>query len=142
MYGPMEEVEHEKAGKIVRGLSLYLLSGAAAFSLEVIVYADKGWRQGLAWWLTRFLGIGIWLIAPYAGMSALVVKLKHTLRQQVVLLFGSLGIVVFGMSILFEGFFVHADPRSWILYVLIPLYQWIAVAGAAALRYAIGRQQK
>lgn len=138
----MAEQEQEKTSKIVRGVSLYLLSGAAAFSLEVIVYADKGWKQGLAWWFTRFLGIGLWLMAPYAGMSALIVKLKHTLRQEIVLLFGSLGIVAFGITILFEGFFVHADPRSWILYVLIPLYQWIAVAGAAALRYSIGKQPK
>jgi hypothetical protein len=136
----MEELEHEKAGKIVRGLSLYLLSGATAFSLEVVVYADKGWKEGLTWWCTKFLGIGVWLMAPYAGMSALIVKLKHTLRQEIVLLFGSLGIVLFGISILFEGFFVHYDPRSWILYVLIPVYQWIAVAGAAALRYAVGRK--
>ena len=136
----MEELEHEKAGKIVRGLSLYLLSGATAFSLEVIVYADKGWKEGLIWWCTRFLGIGAWLMSPYAGMSALIVKLKHTLRQEIVLLFGSLGIVIFGISILFEGFFIHYDPRSWILYVLIPIYQWIAVAGAAALRYSIGRK--
>jgi hypothetical protein len=138
----MEELENEKAGKILRGLSLYLLSGAAAFSLEVIVYADKGWKQGAAWWFTTFLGIGLWLMAPYAGMSAMVVKLKHSLRQEIVMLFGSLGIVAFGISILFEGFFVHNDPRSWILYVLIPLYQWIAVAGAAALRYSIGRKPK
>jgi len=136
----MEELENEKAGKIVRGLALYLLSGATAFSLEVIVFTDKGWKEGLYWWCTRFLGIGIWLMAPYVGMSALVVKLKHTLRQEIVLLFGSLGIVIFGISILFEGFFVHYDPRSWILYVLVPIYQWIAVAGAAALRYSIARK--
>ncbi|HYS43153.1 MAG TPA: hypothetical protein VEM32_04155 [Geobacteraceae bacterium] len=136
----MEELENEKAAKIIRGLSLYLLSGATVFSLEVIVYADKGWKEGLAWWGTRFLGIGVWLMAPYAGLSALVVKLKHTLRQEIVLLFGSLGVVIFGISMFFEGFFVHNDPRSWILYVLVPIYQWIAVAGAAALRYSIGRK--
>lgn len=138
----MEELENEKAGKILRGLSLYLLSGAAAFSLEVIVYANKGWKQAIAWWFTTFLGTTLWLIAPYAGMSAMIAKLKHTLRQEIVLLFGSLGIVVFGITILFEGFFVHNDPRSWILYVLIPLYQWIAVAGTAALRYSIGKKMK
>jgi len=136
----MEELENEKAAKIIRGLSLYLLSGATVFSLEVIVYADKGWKEGLAWWGTRFLGIGVWLMAPYVGMSALVVKMKHTLRQEIVLLFGSLGVVIFGISMFFEGFFVHNDPRSWILYVLVPIYQWIAVAGAAALRYSIGRK--
>lgn len=138
----MVDLEQERAGKIVRGLLLYLLSGGAAFSLEVLVYVDKGWTQGLSWWLTYFLGIGLWLIAPYAGMSSLVVKLKHTLRQEIVLLFGSLGMVVFGITILFDGFFVHRDPRSWILYILVPLYQWIAMAGAAALRYSIGKKQK
>jgi hypothetical protein len=136
----MAEPEQENASKTVRGLLLYLLSGAAAFSLEVIVYAGKGWEQGPSWWFTSFLGIGLWLMAPYAGMSALVVKLKHTLRQEIVLLFGSLGIVAFGITILFDGFFVHRDPRSWILYLLVPLYQWLAMAGAAALRYSIGKR--
>lgn len=134
----LEDQEQLRIEKIIRGMSVYLLSGAAAFSLEVVVYVGKGWLERPYWWLTTFLGVGIWLVAPYAGLSALILKKKHTLRQLVLLLFGSLGIVAFGIFILLDGFFVHNDPRSWIIYVLVPIYQWIAVAATAGIRYSIG----
>lgn len=143
MYSYMEQQEQQeqqRTERLISGLSLYLLSGGAAFGLEVLVYMDRGWKQGLAWWLVKLPLAGTWLIAPYAGLSALIIKKTHNLRQRVVLLFGSLGVTIFGITIFFDGFFVHRDPRSWILYVLVPIYQWIAVGGSAALRYAIGKR--
>lgn len=136
----MEQPEQQRVDKFVSGLSLYLLSGGAAFGLEVLIYVDKGWQQGINWWLLKLPLTGIWLIAPYAALSAIILKRSNSLRQKVVLLFGSLGLTVFGITILFEGFFVHRDPRSWILYVMVPIYQWVAAGGAAALRYAIGKR--
>jgi len=138
----MEEVGQEKAVQMVRGTSLFLLSGATVFSLEMLIYAAKGWMQGLSWWCSNFAGIGLWLIIPYAAMGIFLTRKKFTLRQEIVHLFGCIGIVVFGVIITLDGFFLHPDSRNWVLYVLIPIYQWIALAGAAALSYAVGRKLK
>lgn len=138
----MEDLEKGKAVKFIRGCALYLLSGATVFSLEVIVYAAKGWKEGFVWWITNFGGIGSWLIAPYAGLGLLLTRREFTLRQEIVHLFGAIGIVTFGIAIFLDGFFIHADPRNWILYVLVPIYQWIAIAGAVAISYAVGKKLK
>jgi hypothetical protein len=122
--------------------ALYLLSGAAAFSLEVVVYADKGWLMGMKWWLRSFLPVTLWLMAPYIGLSSIVLKMKHTLRQLIVLFFGSAGITAFAIVTLFDGFFLHIDPRNKVIFWVVPLYQWLAVAGTAALRHAVGRSQR
>ena len=119
--------------------ALYLLSGAAAFSLEVVVYADKGWLLGVKWWLRFFLPVTLWLMAPYMGLSSILLKMKHTLRQLLVLFFGSAGVAAFGIVMLFDGFFIHIDPRNKVIFWVVPLYQWLAVAGTAALRHAVGR---
>ncbi len=134
----LEHDEQIKVEKICKGLAVYLLSGAAAFSLEVIVYIDKGWNQGPSWWLTLFLGTSTWLLAPYVGMSWLILQKKHSLRQYILMLFGSLGVTLFGIVMLLDGFFIHHDERSWIIYVLVPIYQWIAFGATASIRYAIG----
>lgn len=119
--------------------ALYLLSGAAAFSLEVVVYSDKGWLQGARWWAAQFLPVTLWLMAPYTGLSSILLKKSHTLRQLVVLFFGAAGIAAFGLATIFDAFFVHVDPRNRVIFWVVPLYQWVAVAGTAALRHAVGR---
>lgn len=125
--------------KFLRVGALYLLSGAAAFSLEVVVYADKGWLLGVQWWLRSFLPVTLWLMAPYLGLSSILLKMKHTRRQFIVLFFGSAGVAAFGIVTLFDGFFIHFDPRNKVIFWVVPLYQWLAVAGTAALRHAVGR---
>jgi hypothetical protein len=125
--------------KFMRLGALYLLSGAAAFSLEVVVYADKGWLLGVKWWMQSFLPVTLWLMAPYTGLSSILLKMKHTLRQLIVLFFGSAGIAAFGIIMLLDGFFIHVDPRNKVIFWVVPLYQWFAVAGTAALRHAVGR---
>lgn len=125
--------------KLLKVGALYLLSGAAAFSLEVVVYADKGWLLGVKWWIRIFLPVTLWLLAPYTGLSSILLKKKHTLRQSIVLFFGAAGVAAFGVVTIFDGFFVHLDPRNKVLFWVVPLYQWIAIAGTAALRHAVGR---
>ena len=134
-----EKQENWMLDKFLRVGALYLLSGAAAFSLEVVVYSDKGWLLGVKWWLQSFLPVTLWLMAPYLGLSSILLKMKHTLRQLVVLFFGSAGVAAFGIVMLFDGFFIHVDPRNKVLFWVVPLYQWLAVAGTAALRRAVGR---
>jgi hypothetical protein len=138
----MEEVGNDRAVKMVRGTALYLLSGATVFSLEMIVFVAKGWKQGFPWWLKYFVGVGGWLIIPYAAMCLLVTRRKYTIRQEIVHLFGCIGIVVFGITMTLDGFLIHPDPRNWVLYVLIPIYQWVAIAGCIALSYAVGKSLK
>jgi hypothetical protein len=134
-----EEQDGGMLEKFMKVGALYLLSGAAAFSLEVVVYADKGWLLGAKWWIRSFLPVTIWLMAPYMGLSSIMLKKKHTLRQLIVLFFGSAGVAAFGIVTLFDGFFIHIDPRNKVIFWVVPLYQWLAVAGTAALRHAVGR---
>lgn len=135
-----DEQNIEMLEKLVRGVALYLLSGAAAFSFEVVVYSEKGWLQGTDWWLQSFLPPALWLLAPYLGFSSILLKMKHNLRQLIVLFFGSAGTSAFGIAMMFDGFFIHMDPKNRVIFWVVPIYQWVALAGTAALRHAVGKK--
>lgn len=135
---PTEENNGQVLERLLKLGALYLLSGGAAFSLEVVVYADKGWQLGWNWWGGVFLPVTIWMMAPYTGLSYILLKKKHTQRQLLVLFFGAVGMAIFGIFTIFDAFFIHIDPRNKVLFGVVPLYQWLAVAGTVALRHAVG----
>lgn len=139
---PMEDFDKAKVVKMIREGAFYLLSAGIVFSLQLVVYTGEGWKQGVLWWLSSFAGIWGWLIAPYTAMVILLSKRTSNLRQETVHFFCAIGIVTFGILIFLDGFFLHSDQRNWILYLLVPIYQWIAIAGAVAMSYAIGKTLK
>lgn len=139
---PMDDFDEAKVARMIREGAFYLLSAGIVFSLQLVIYAGKGWQQGLLWWVGNFAGVWGWLIAPYAAMVVLLSKRTSTLRQATVHFFCAAGIVIFGILIFLDGFFVHSDQRNWVLYLLVPIYQWVAIAGAAAISYAIGKTLK
>lgn len=135
----MEEFDKDRAIRFIREGARYLLSFAAIFTLELIVYEAKGWKQGWLWWVGTFAVTGAWVVAPYAGMELLLNRSKLTLRQEIIYLLGAIGIMGFGFLILVGAFFPPISPSERMLYLLIPIYQWIGIAGAWAISYAVGK---
>ena len=133
----MEEFDKDRVLGFVKEGSRYLLSFAAVITLELIVYEAKGWRQEWLWWVSTFPLTGAWTIAPYAGLELLLNRRKLTLRQEIIHLLCAVGIIAFGLLIFLGAFFPHVSSNSRMLYLLIPIYQWIGILGAWAISYAI-----
>ncbi|HEU0265337.1 MAG TPA: hypothetical protein VFR01_06375 [Geobacterales bacterium] len=134
---PFDEEGQEKLTRAIKGFSIYLLSGGAAFSVEIMVFILKGWEEGVRWWLTTFPLFSIWLLAPFSILSYLILKGRNSFRQLVLLFFGAVGTTFFALFIFLDAFFIHYDPRSWIVLLIVPGYQFVAIGSLAALRYAI-----
>lgn len=134
-----EELDQDRAIRGVREWARVILSCAAIFTLELVVYEAKGWRESSLWWLGTFCGTGAWLIAPYAGIELMLNRHRLTLKQEIIHLVGALGIIGFGVVILLNAFFQAVSTARWILYLMVPLYQWLGIAGTWAISLVAGK---
>lgn len=135
----MEEFDKDRVIRFIKETTRYLLSFAAIFTLQLIVYEAKGWKQGWIWWIGTFAVTGAWVVAPYAGLELLLNRRKLTLRQEIIHLLGAICIIAFSLLIFLGAFFPQVSPNSRMLYLLIPIYQWIGILGAWAISYAVGK---
>jgi len=106
----------------------------AAFTLALIVWAAGG---GEALDLTAF-GFALWATSPYVLLALAGPRLRRPARQWVVLL-GDVVLTGGAIWIYIVGFVIETDAQSALLFVFVPLYQWVgcgvvfALAGLAAL---------
>ncbi|MEE9523684.1 MAG: hypothetical protein V3V59_02920 [Thermodesulfovibrionales bacterium] len=126
----------------ITGIFLTALSVlASVITLSLMVYAGQGWEQGIVWWL-GFLAFGIWAISPYCFMTISHYLLINNNKQSIVFLVSSILIILFGMFIYYDGFFIHIDAQSALLFIFIPLYQWIGCGISLGLAKLISREKR
>lgn len=97
------------------------------FTLGMMVYAGRGWRQGAEWWMS-FIGFGLWSLIPYAGLATCGLLANRTKGQALTAFTGSVLVVFLGVLLLVDGFFVHPDAQNALAFVVLPFYQLVGVA--------------
>ena len=68
---------------------------------------------------------GIWAIFPYVILLFLIYKSDKYPKASGVAFAGTLILVLFGVSTLIDGFFIHLDAQSGLLFLFIPFWQLI-----------------
>ncbi len=69
------------------------------------------------------LGLLVWAVSPYLyGMLLTKLVSKRKAVVTVVLLVSV--IVIGGIVLLIDAMYIHTDPQSALVFVVIPLYQW------------------
>jgi hypothetical protein len=131
---------HEKRVRRLIALAVITLLGAAVFTLGVMIKAGEGWNQGFAWWL-GFFAFGAWAVSPYAAMAVMSLAMKRTLPQSLVFLLGCLLVTGFGGVVLIDGFYIHHDAQNALLFVFLPIYQWIGVAATFVIGLWVAKRQ-
>ena len=124
----------------IKNATQILSLGAAIFTLAMMVYAGRGGEEGIGWWLTAS-GFAMIAISPYAGLAWMGRKLCRTVRQSLVVLVGTLLVCLFGVGLLIHGFFFNESSMSGLLFVVLPMYQWPAVAVTGGVAYWLGRSK-
>ncbi len=105
---------------LIRGVLLV----AALASLGIMVYsADLS--HPLLWLVS--LVFGAWVVSPYWFLFRTLSKGEPNLVRERAVLLLSIGLACFGLSIYYDGFFVHLDAQNGLLFLFIPLWQWVAV---------------
>ncbi len=106
--------------RLIRGVLLL----AAFASLGIMVYAAD-LSHPLLWLLS--LVFGAWVVSPYWFLFNTSLKGEPNLVREIAVLLLSIGLACFGLSIYYDGFFVHLDAQNGLLFLFIPLWQWVAV---------------
>ncbi|MCB9769204.1 MAG: hypothetical protein H6751_04865 [Candidatus Omnitrophica bacterium] len=113
---------------------------AAIFTLAMMIYAGRGWEEGVGWWLTTF-GFALFALSPYAGLAWMGRKLDRTLPQCAVVFVGTLLVCLFGVGLLIDGLFFNESSTSGLLFIVLPIYQWPAVVAIGGIAYLMGRSK-
>jgi hypothetical protein len=109
------------------------------FTLGMMVYAGSGWRQGAEWWLS-FMVFGLWSLVPYAGLVACGLLANRTKGQALTALIGSALVVCLGVLLLVDGFFIHPDAQSALVFIVLPFYQLAGVVVLILIIRRMGRR--
>lgn len=67
----------------------------------------------------------LWAISPYGGFMALTLRRRRSQAVSWILAGGALVAVLFGVGALVDGFIVHLDAQSGLLFIFVPLWQWV-----------------
>jgi hypothetical protein len=73
-----------------------------------------------------FDGFSVWVAAPFVLMLIAVV-LAHSTKAQTGVLVTSLLLALAGLLLYWDAMFVHTDAQGGLVFLFIPLYQYIAV---------------
>jgi hypothetical protein len=111
------------------------LSGGL-FTFAMLIYAAKGGEIGIVWRTIAVVIIGLWAISPYLGMLGISRNQNKNLGQKILYGVGFTLIVAFGVIGLIDGFFIHSDAQNALLFVFLPLYQWLGIAIVAVISYS------
>ena len=85
------------------------------------------------------VGLLVWAVSPYLyGM--LVTKLVSKRKAIVTLTLVLSVIVIGGVSLLIDAMYIHTDPQSALVFVVIPLYQWALLLLATLPIYLLNKQ--
>ena len=74
--------------RATRAATFSLCIFGSLFTLGMMVYAGRGWRQGAEWWM-NFIGFGLWILIPYAGLGICGLLANRTRGQALTAFIGS-----------------------------------------------------
>ena len=106
------------------------LIGICLFTLVMGIYAAQPWGNNYAYskfsdYLQLF-GMMLWAVSPYLAMfiALLVFSRKEILIKTFsVCMFA---ISLFAGYILFDTMFIHIDAQGGLIFLFLPIYQWLA----------------
>jgi hypothetical protein len=111
---------------------LVLLAGGALATAGMMIYAAQPWGdnyayQSVAGYLSLLLFMG-WAISPYVALMVTTVWLAGPGAGRWMVLAGALLITVFGTWLTTEAIIIHPDAQGGLVFIFLPLYQWLVVA--------------
>jgi hypothetical protein len=74
------------------------------------------------------LPFAAWALGPYAGYALLVFGAERPAAASL----GAVAGTLFGTFAYYDGFFVHVGAQNALLFLFIPLWQWVGFGGVAA----------
>ena len=111
---------------------IVLALSATLFTIAMMIYAGHGWEKGINWWAITCL-FGAWAISPYIGIVGFSRTWSEDHKERITRLLGFILVIAFGIIVLIDGFFIHSDAQNALLFVFLPIYQWIGIVIVLAI---------
>jgi hypothetical protein len=105
-------------------------------TLALMLYASEPWHADLGRW-ALVLPFAVLAVSPYLVLARLARGLSHDVVKSRVLLGVGVFVTAPALWIYARGFLVEPDPQSGLLFVFVPIYQFIAGAFAATAAWLI-----
>ena len=113
---------------ITRVTRIVLIS-AAAGCLGLLSYAaDLSSGQNFLW----AVGFGLWVVSPFVFLLHATRRFEGNRTRDVVLLLVSLATALFAAFVYYDAFFVSMDAQSALVFIFVPLWQWVGAAASVA----------
>ena len=126
---------------IIRLLSL----AAALATLTLMISMARPWGDnntyqslsGYAW----LLGFAVWAILPYLMIIFLARRALASQANNFVVIIGAMIISIGGVALYIDAALLHHDPQGALVFVAVPLYQWIILGLMAGLLFFFRKRQ-
>ncbi len=113
------------------------------FTLALMLYASEPWDADLGRW-ALVLPFAVLAVSPYLVLARLARALAHDAAKSRVLMGVAVLVTAPAVWIYSQGFLIEPDPQSGLLFVFLPIYQFIAgaVAGMAAWLFVMASRRR
>ncbi len=117
--------------------------GGAAFTICMMIYAAQPWGDNYAYktfsgYLT-LVGYASWAISPYLILTIILRAFRKNKYSTNTAIIGALIIAITSCALLIDAFFIHIDAQNALVFIFLPIYQWVAFLVLALICFAVGR---
>jgi hypothetical protein len=118
---------------------------AALVTLSLMTYMAQPWGDnypyqslsGYAW----LLGYAVWATLPYLMLLFMAQKAFPSKVIKFINIVGTLVVTFGGVALYLDAAFLHRDPQGGLVFIAVPLYQWIALAFLAGIHVLFRKSQ-
>jgi hypothetical protein len=129
-----------RVNRLLTILTLLFCIIAAIITLGVMIYQGQESYLGIWRWLL-FLFFGAYAVAPYIAIGVITLKIKGTdIQLFITPLLAVIIMTSFGLYAYYDGFFVHLDAQSGLLFLFIPAYQWLGILATVGMNNWLRRR--
>lgn len=118
---------------------------AAIITLILMVYMAQPLGDNYAYqsllgyaWL---LGFAVWAILPYVMVIFLVRRAFQSQAHKLIVMVGALILSVVGVAFYMDAAFLHRDPQGALVFMAVPIYQWIILGFLAGIHVLLSKKQ-
>ena len=111
-------------------LGRLIIISATIFTIAIMVYAAQPWGDNYAYktysdYLT-LIGYMLWAISPYFMLAIISHGFRYHPAASLTALVGIVLIVLASAALLIDTFFVHIDAQGGLIFLFLPIPQWLA----------------
>jgi len=118
---------------------------AALITLALLIYAARPWGENSAYQnlsgYIGLLGFAVWVTLPYLMVIFLARKVSVSLRNNLLVIIGTVLISLGGVASYVDAVLLHPDAQGALAFVAVPFYQWISLGLLTGLLFLLRKRQ-